>query len=199
MSADVAGYVVRARRVADLSQRELAGMLGVSPSCIAKVEAGRQRMSADLLVRILELAGMRLAVLDADGNEHTPVAEDVARDNAGRRFPAHLDLSPPDHVPAERVRSPRYDRYPPRAWYQHRQARNMRRAMSEEPGDHPTAAELEQRRHHVVEERRAALSRVRASGVRRPECSCEVACWVEPGCLPQCTCQCEPGPFAESG
>jgi transcriptional regulator with XRE-family HTH domain len=87
-----AGLVRRARRIADLSQREMAKAAGVGRSTIGKVEAGDMMPSVGLLERILGVAGLYLAVVDRDGRVVLPMAdfEDV-RDGAGRRYPSHLD------------------------------------------------------------------------------------------------------------
>src|SRR5512133_2443951 len=88
---DLAGAVRRIRRRADLSQRELADRCAVSQSAIARVENGRQDLSVRVLVAAARLAGLRLVLVDADGEEVTGMAENTVRDMGGRRFPAHLD------------------------------------------------------------------------------------------------------------
>ncbi|TQJ49015.1 helix-turn-helix transcriptional regulator [Phycicoccus sp. SLBN-51] len=52
----VAGYVARARRIADLSQRELAQRLGVGPATVGRWECGGT-MAVVALTRVLALAG----------------------------------------------------------------------------------------------------------------------------------------------
>src|SRR6478736_1008416 len=86
----VGRITARVRRLADLSQRELAAKVMLSPASVARVESGAGLPSLTTLCRIVEVAGLRLAVLDAQGNEALPVSEDAVRDNQGRRFPAHL-------------------------------------------------------------------------------------------------------------
>lgn len=54
----VARYVVRARRRADLSQRELAQLIGVSQSTICRVETGEAPVEASTFIRILAIAGL---------------------------------------------------------------------------------------------------------------------------------------------
>lgn len=143
---DAGRLLMRARRDADLSQRELAERAGLSRSTIAGLEAGTRSVRLEVFVRLLAAAGARLAVLGPDGRELAPFAEDTVRDNAGRRFPAHLDVQPPDDVPDERVCSPRYDRAEAKGWYHHRERRQEARAAGQAPADHPSAAELEYRR-----------------------------------------------------
>lgn len=191
-SCEAGAYIARARRVADLSQRELAQRLGVAPSTVARLENGQRRASAELLDAILALAGLRVAVLDGAGREVPPFPADAVRDNAGRRFPAHLDVRPPDDVPRHRAWYPRYDRLPAKAWYHLRSERDRRRGARgpEErlvPAlpDHPTTEQLHQRRRErmygrtrwwsAVEERRrraggdAALRRAEGDTVVRTE------------------------------
>ena len=92
---DIARYVARVRRIADLSQRELAQRLGVGPATVGRWESGGS-MAVDVLERVLGLAGLRLQVVDESGQVVPPFGSDAVRDNAGRRFPAHLDVVPPD-------------------------------------------------------------------------------------------------------
>lgn len=94
-SFPIDGYVRRARRRADLSQRALARRAGVSPTTVARVESGSLEPSLKVLRCLLEATGLQLAVMDLDGRLVLPLevwAE--ARDGQGRRFPPHLDLIP---------------------------------------------------------------------------------------------------------
>lgn len=136
--------LVSARRRADLSQRDLARLSGVAQSTIAAIESGERDVRVALFGRLLAAAGLKLAVLAPGGEEVPGFAEDSVRDNAGRRFPAHLDVRPPDDVPAER--SPRYDRDEAKGWYHRRGRRDLVREAGEVPDRHPTAGELEYRR-----------------------------------------------------
>ena len=86
-----AGALRRIRRTADCSQRELADHLGVSKATVAAVETGARDLSSELLVRAADLAGLRVALVDAGGQEVPVMSGPAARDRAGRRFPAHLD------------------------------------------------------------------------------------------------------------
>lgn len=87
---DTSGYVRRARRLADLSQRDLAEALETPQSRISRIESG-QPLSVDEFARVLTIAGLRIAVVDEHGTEVAPMPADVLRDRAGRRRPAHLD------------------------------------------------------------------------------------------------------------
>ena len=88
---DLCGLLRRIRRQADLSQRQLAVELHVSKSTVAAAEAGRVGMDARLLAVAAGLAGLRLAVVDQDGTDVRGMDSAAARDQGGRRFPAHLD------------------------------------------------------------------------------------------------------------
>ncbi|MBJ7453347.1 MAG: helix-turn-helix transcriptional regulator, partial [Blastococcus sp.] len=88
---DLAGAVRRIRRCADCSQRELAVAIGTSKSTIAGAETGAAGLDARLLAAAAHLAGLRLALLDASGEEVHGMHPDAVRDRGGRRFPAHLD------------------------------------------------------------------------------------------------------------
>jgi HTH-type transcriptional regulator/antitoxin HipB len=135
------------------------------------------------------LAGLRLAVLDAAGREVTPVPVDTVRDNQGRRFPAHLDVAPPDEVPYERWAFPRYDRPDAQGWFQHRTARDQRAEDAprrERPIDHPRGHELALRRRLM----RGRQPRVDAPPSPDLVCDCIDDCFEEL-CVAECPCQCE--------
>jgi transcriptional regulator with XRE-family HTH domain len=85
-------FLRRARRIADLSQRELAQAAGMPQSTVARIEAERMTPRVDCLDRLLRATGCQLAVVDGDGWPLAPMGEDRYLDQAGRRFPAHLDL-----------------------------------------------------------------------------------------------------------
>ncbi|SDF61526.1 helix-turn-helix domain-containing protein [Klenkia brasiliensis] len=89
---DLSGTVRRIRRTARLSQRELALAAGLSKSTIAQVETGRRGLSADALASLATIAGLRLALVDGDGVEVLPMRGSAARDDGGRRYPAHCDV-----------------------------------------------------------------------------------------------------------
>ncbi|WP_246248438.1 GNAT family N-acetyltransferase [Micromonospora maritima] len=97
---DLGDLLRRLRRRADLSQRELAARAGVPQPTVARIESGR---AADpryrTVERLVRAAGgrMRAEVEPSAGDaaaEHptTPVPHDDMRDQAGRRYPAHLDV-----------------------------------------------------------------------------------------------------------
>ncbi|PZS02594.1 MAG: hypothetical protein DLM56_11845 [Pseudonocardiales bacterium] len=85
----------------------------------------------------LGLAGWRVAVVDAAGDEVLPMRADGARDRAGRRLPAHLD---PCIVPASRFPDgwrDRRDRPSPEFGFSRRLFRDIERAVDGTPDDHP--------------------------------------------------------------
>ena len=57
------------RRRSGLSQRALAEAAGVSPSTVARIERGRLEPTLDLLLRLVDAAGLRLRLVleDDDG------------------------------------------------------------------------------------------------------------------------------------
>ncbi|MFI6160475.1 GNAT family N-acetyltransferase [Micromonospora haikouensis] len=111
---DLGGSLRALRRRADLSQRELADLAGVPQATLARIESGR---SGDVRFRTVErlvrAAGGRVAIgipgdqpgdqpgdhtCDQPGDDRVPevvpvpgVPHDGLRDEAGRRYPAHLD------------------------------------------------------------------------------------------------------------
>ena len=156
--------LVRARRFAGLSQRELARRTGVAKSTVASVESGARQPSLQLLDRLLCASGLRLAVVDAHGAALTPFPDDAIRDNGGRRFPAHLDVLPPGRIPPARIASPRYDRGSAKGWY-HLQD-DARSGVAETPsGEHPTLFEVEFDRQEMLYGRSATWPR-RAAALR---------------------------------
>lgn len=87
------GLVRRVRRILDVSQRALAEILGVSQSVVARWETGRTSPRADVLHRMLRLAGVRVELRDEEtGEDVGPMRADGARKHGGSRFPAHTDL-----------------------------------------------------------------------------------------------------------
>ena len=86
------GLVRRARRAADLSQRDLAARVGVSQSTVARWETGQSSPTLYLVEQMLALSGLRLTLIDSAGEPVAPMREDAPRDRAGRRYPAHVDL-----------------------------------------------------------------------------------------------------------
>jgi HTH-type transcriptional regulator/antitoxin HipB len=188
---DVGGYVRRARRVADLSQRDLADILGLSRAAVGRLESTPGRVDLPTMEAILALADLRLAVVDSAGRPVEAVPADTLRDHGNRRFPAHLDATPPDiGFPNERGVQPRRGLPPARGWYRQRQERNRLRERGRAPEDHPTdRSERERAAGERQRRRNMALAALRASPPQ--ECTCLDDCF-ELACLPDCPCQCEP-------
>ncbi|MGO4600108.1 helix-turn-helix domain-containing protein [Terrabacter sp. 2RAF25] len=182
-------YVVRVRRLADLSQRDLAALVGATASTVSRIESGASVPTVGRFEEILAVAGLRLAVVDAEGHMVAPVPEDLVRDNQGRRFPAHLDVAPPDEVPYERAIRPRYDREAARAWFRHRDFRDRQAAKEPQrarPADHPTDGEL-RRRVRLMRGRQPVVD----SAPMTDDCTCLDACF-EAFCVSGCPRRCEP-------
>ena len=145
------GLVRRARRAADLSQRDLAARLGVSQSTVARWETGQSSPTLYLVEQMLALSGLRLTLIDSAGEPVVPMREDAPRDRAGRRYPAHVDLDalgwwmPPGlHLTVEWLDAYRRaaEERIPRIRYERSSWRDTKRTLLGVPDDHPTWAEL---------------------------------------------------------
>ena len=152
----------RIRRTADLSQRELADALGVARSTVARAELGQRDLPVGVLVRAADLAGLRLGLLDATGNEVRGMDQNAVRDRAGRHFPAHLDTRYGDdqwwHADWYRSR--------PRPWYtfdRRRDWRDSQRKAAGTPPDHqpPRAGDAPADRERVRTDAARAAWRAR--------------------------------------
>jgi transcriptional regulator with XRE-family HTH domain len=71
----IPGLIRRARRIAALSQHQMARRAEVSPSTVGRVEAGVLTPSLGLLQRLLGSAGLYLAAVDADGHVILPMED----------------------------------------------------------------------------------------------------------------------------
>jgi transcriptional regulator with XRE-family HTH domain len=92
-SFPVAGVLRRARRTADLSQRELAKKAKLQHGVVARIESGRSQPSVALLNKLLQAAGVMLVPVVIDtGDELAPMPAHTMRDAADRYFPSHLDV-----------------------------------------------------------------------------------------------------------
>jgi len=125
------GLVRRARRLADMSQREMAQAAEVSRSTIGKIEAGTLMPSVALLQRVLGAAKLSLVVVDDEGHVVKPMKDwPDTQDGAGRRYPSHLDL-----VLIPRPGDWWADEYgltaPPETFRRSRAMRDMQRARSQ--------------------------------------------------------------------
>lgn len=206
---DVPGALRRIRRLADLSQRELATALDVSKSAIAAAETGDRGIEVAFLGRAAAVAGLRLALLDAAGHEVGPMTGYAVRDLSGRRFPAHLDTRRSD----ERgwLYEPRRDRPETSFTFirdrSDRDAGRTRNGTPEDhhpdrPGDSPRARE--EARHRAARQRRREDDQRRLqSGSVHPtpdfECRCPPVCeqlddWSgRPVHHENCPCRCDLG------
>jgi transcriptional regulator with XRE-family HTH domain len=214
-SFDLSGALRRIRRTADLSQRGLAAACGVSASALAQAETRRRGLPVDVLDRAAALAGLRLALLDAAGEEVTGMADGTVRDGAGRHFPAHLDTRHGDvswwHGPE------RYSREPPTYTFDRdREHRDTRRRHTGTPADHQVPLPGDALEARAAERRQAAWRRQEAEWERRRlagelrdleglTCTCPDGCTIGPETgvvtrasiddehVPDCACRCDVG------
>jgi HTH-type transcriptional regulator/antitoxin HipB len=204
---DLPGLLRRIRRTADLSQRELGHLLHVPKSTVAAAEAGTRDFPAGLLGDAAALAGLRLALVDAEGREVVGMAGDAVRDRGLRRFPAHLDTrySDEDWWHGEERRSR------PEPWYTFDRDRDVRDAYRRrdgtpadhqlpQPGDSPAdrrAARRDAARRKAAEQQQRAFlaGELRQTGP-------DFVCTCPPRCDPvaertadvhieNCTCRCD--------
>ncbi|MGH8827678.1 MAG: helix-turn-helix domain-containing protein [Jiangellaceae bacterium] len=127
---DVPGVLLQLRRLAELSQRQFVERIGVARSSVAKVETGAVSPRVEQLERMLAIAGLWLAVIDADRREVAAMKVwDDCLDGGGRRFPPYLDLIVEPHSDdwwgsMYRLASP------PETYHRSRAYRDARRARS---------------------------------------------------------------------
>jgi HTH-type transcriptional regulator/antitoxin HipB len=148
---DPAGLVRRARRIIGLSQRDVARLLGVAPSTVARWETGATSPDLATFARLASLAGLRLVALDPEGSVVEPMRDDAARDRAGRRYPSHLDPHARDwwiprgvHLSVEWVEAWRRSvaDQVPRVRFEQAGWRDLLRGLLGVPPDHPTREAL---------------------------------------------------------
>lgn len=185
----LSGMLRRIRRAADLSQRELAERLGISKSAVAAAESGSGGLDVRVFARAAEVAGLRLAILDAESREVAGMDDDAVRDGAGRHYPAHLDTRYGDEEWWYTHQGHGHDREQP--WYTFDRTRWVRdrvRARHGTPDDHqvPRLGDAPRQR---AEARRDAHWRAVAEERRRRFLAGEFAD-VDPGltctCPPEC-------------
>jgi HTH-type transcriptional regulator/antitoxin HipB len=193
--ADIPGLIRRARRHADMSQRDLALAANMSAGAVARAELDGSAVSLAALLRILAATGLRLAVHDADGAEVRPMRADSLRDNAGRRYPAHLDARLPSWPRGFGAGAPR-SRPVPSLYCEQRRRRDLERDRTGAvPADHPGTDDRQRMHDDRVRAQREARERLAASRPPEPplaDCFCGPEC--ETYCQPTCGCQCEPRP-----
>jgi transcriptional regulator with XRE-family HTH domain len=206
---DLPGSLRRIRRRADLSQRELAGRIGLSKSALAAAEAGTRDLPATALSRAATLAGLRLALLDGSGCEVIGMLPGGARDAAHRRLPAHLDTIHTDEVASRWT----HNHGRARPWFtftldRDSRDRSRRRAGTPEdhhvplPGDSPQERQLARRRAAWVRREEERRRRWEAGELPRPqewECTCPPRCEElddrsgRPVHAADCPCSCDVG------
>jgi HTH-type transcriptional regulator/antitoxin HipB len=205
---DLCGALRRVRRLADLSQRELAAAAGISASAVGHAEAGTRDLPVGALARAAGLAGLRLALLDTEGREVTGMDGGAVRDMGDRRYPAHLDTRYSDEGWWHDEH--RYSRE--RVWYTFDRDRRRRDAVRRRsgtpadhqlprPGDSPRhraeARRLERADEQAAERQRRFLAGELSGVDLRFDCSCPPACdevddgWGKPVHAPDCVCGCD--------
>jgi len=187
---DVANLVRRARRNADLSQRDLASAIGVSPSTIARAETDGTA-TLPVLMAALAQGGIELAAIDEAGDQVIIMRPDALRDRAGRQLPAHLDawITPTRECDPRRLPQ---GATPPPVRYAKRRHRDERRARHYDSLlYHPAAEDIAIARRREAEDQPVARTPW-PTPPPLPECTCSDEC-VELGmaCPPSCPCQCE--------
>jgi transcriptional regulator with XRE-family HTH domain len=127
----VPGLLRRARRIADLSQRQLARVAKVSQSTVARIESGDLAPSLDMMHRLMASAGLHLVVVDGHGHVVLPMREcEETRDGGNRRYPSHLDTIL-DPRPGEWWGDDYGLARPPETFYRDRRHRDYQRALSQ--------------------------------------------------------------------
>ena len=209
MSAfDLPGALRRIRRMADLSQRELAGLLGMGKSSIGRVEIGTAGLDVRVLAQAAEIADLRLTLVDRNGDDVDPMSAVTVRDGADRRFPAHLDTRYSDEGwwhDAHHYSRPR----PSYTFDRDRRARDNARQgrgtpedhLLPQPGDSPQERAEARRREHWrrrAEERERRFLAGEFAGIDVGfDCSCPDACddlddrSGRPVHAPECSCDCD--------
>jgi HTH-type transcriptional regulator/antitoxin HipB len=206
---DLSSMLRRIRRLCDLSQRELAKHLNVSPAAIGSAEAGTRDLPCRVVARAAEMAGFRLVLLDAAGVEVAGMADAAVRDRGRRRFPAHLDTRYVD----EGWWHDAHHWSRPQSWYTFdldRARRDARRGDSGPPADHLVSQPGDSPEERRAARRGKARERAREENQRRLEagelpelqpfpCECPPECdelddWSsKPVHAPDCPCGCDLG------
>src|SRR5438045_3057632 len=75
---DIARLVIKFRAKQNLTQQELARLVGTSHSAISRIESGQHKTSVETLRRIANALGVRLVVGFESGPREAPVRELVA-------------------------------------------------------------------------------------------------------------------------
>ncbi|MCZ2846686.1 helix-turn-helix domain-containing protein [Modestobacter sp. VKM Ac-2978] len=211
---DVAGTLRRLRRLADMSQRELAEASDVSRGRLGRAETGRGDLRVGEFARLVSLAGLRLVLLDAQGQEVAPMSASAVRDRAGRRFPAHLDTR---HGDEDWWSGPhRHTRTQPEVTFDRdRRSRDSWRRQLGTPDDHHVPRPGDSLAERAAARGWAALLRQReqreaawrawlaAGGLGGPDwgtgCTCPPGCEYAEGSnadlghAPACACGCDVG------
>lgn len=179
----IPGLVRRIRRILDVSQRGLAGILEVSQSVVARWETGRTSPRVQVVQRLLELAGLRATIHDDETGEVVrPMRADGALTRGGSRYPAHTDLTATGWWVPRALRAmttiesyrwidrSRAGRDPAIRYRTDRHMKHLLRLIHGSPDDHPAHHQLVAEMVHLDEQReeqRAAVLGPRSASMRR--------------------------------
>jgi transcriptional regulator with XRE-family HTH domain len=206
------GLLRRIRRLADMSQRDLARAADVTSAALGRAEAGGDLRVSQLL-RIVAVAGLRLTLVDRQGGELAPMTGTAVRDRGGRLFPAHLDTRHGDEDWWHDAH--RYSRRRPEYTFDRdRERRDGRRSRSAAvPADHHVPQPGDSLADRAVARREEAIDRQRArraaghrawvegGGLLVPDwgtgCTCPAGCEYDEernpdmAHVPDCACRCD--------
>jgi transcriptional regulator with XRE-family HTH domain len=123
--------VRRVRRIAGISQRELARAARISHGVIGRIEKGTSMPTLPVLERILGVAGLGIVVVNDEGRVIRPMLDRAdAHDGADRRYPSHLDTIL-DPEPGEWWGDIYGLARPPETFHRDRSRRDMQRRRSQ--------------------------------------------------------------------
>jgi transcriptional regulator with XRE-family HTH domain len=91
---EVGALLRAARHDARWSQKQLAAASGVSLRQISRYEAGQCRPRIDVFALLMSVMDHTVQVLDPAGRPLEPMLFDAELDDAGRHYPAAVDLRP---------------------------------------------------------------------------------------------------------
>ena len=84
-TADLAGLIRDRRKTLELDQKTLAARVGVSRKWIVDIEKGKARADLGLVLRTLEVLGVRLQPVTVSKATGSPVSADAIVEAARRR------------------------------------------------------------------------------------------------------------------
>lgn len=190
---DFANLIRRARRNADMSQRDLAAAIGVSPSTIARAERDGGTVTLPVLMAALAQGGIELVATDGTGEEVYIMRPDALRDHAHRQLPAHLDAWVRSRFEGDARPSPPGSRPKPLVRYARRDYRDQRRDRElDRLLYHPGPEDIAIAKRRDEEKRPIPTHLLRPPSPQIAECTCSDECVQRAMACPwSCPCQCE--------